>query len=73
MATRRLIVDYDGDSDGIQNLRDERTGRYVELDALVDKTIFAVERGEDDQLIFVLDGDWDDEDEVDGDVDPDSE
>lgn len=54
---RRVIVDYDGTPEGIQNLRDPDTGQYVELDAVIGHTIISITRGEDDQLIFEFDGD----------------
>lgn len=71
---RRVIVDYDGEpEDGIQNLRDPDSGQYIELDAIVGHTIVGIRRGEDDQLIFEFDGEWDDNGQADseaGDDDP---
>ena len=65
MKERRIIVDYDGDPDdgGIQNLRDSETGQFVELDSVVGASIIGVERGVDDQLVLVLEGEWDDDTE----------
>jgi hypothetical protein len=58
MADRRIIVDYDGDPDdgGTQNLRDPETGQFVEMGSIVGATIIGVERGEKDQLVFVIEG-----------------
>jgi len=59
MATKKVIVDFDED---IQNLRDPETGRYVELNSVVGAKVVGVERGEDDQLVLILEGVEDEED-----------
>ena len=61
MEERNIIVDFDGDDDGIQNLRDAETGRYVEMSSVVDGRITGVKRGDNDQLVFTIENEWDDD------------
>ncbi len=61
MDERNIIVDFDGDEDGIQNLRDAETGRYVEMGSIVGARIVGVQRGDNDQLVFTMEHEWDDD------------
>lgn len=57
---RKVMVDFD---DEVQNLRDVRTGQYVELTSIVGSTIVGVKRAENDQLVLVLEGGEEDEED----------